>query len=178
MIARLLVVAFVIAGCRRPVPPAPVVTAPVPTLPTESPWVATFAMVQAAVDSAQFGAADSLLADFATSNADEPELREGAFWRAMLRADPKNPAYTPAGAKAALEEFVAGSPTHRKAEAEMMLRLLAVSDSLRAAQAAQKAAMEQRDRTRDDELQKLRDDLARTQAELDRIKRRLGPPKP
>ncbi|HUQ82997.1 MAG TPA: hypothetical protein VM076_17730, partial [Gemmatimonadaceae bacterium] len=94
------------------------------------------------------------------------------------RADPRNPAFTPAAARAALEEFAAGSPPHRRTETDVMLRLLAVSDSLRAAQAGQRTAVEQRDRLREEEMQKLRDDLARTQAELDRIKRRLGPPKP
>jgi hypothetical protein len=59
-----------------------------------------------------------------------------------------------------------------------MLRLLTLSDSLRAAQASQRAATEARDRAREEELLKLRDDLQRTQAELDRIKRRLGAPKP
>ena len=59
-----------------------------------------------------------------------------------------------------------------------MLRLLTLSDSLRSVQATQKIATDARDKARDEELQRLRDDLARTQAELDRIKRRLGPPKP
>ena len=59
-----------------------------------------------------------------------------------------------------------------------MLRLLSMSDSLRAVQATQRTATEARDKARDEEMQRLRDELARTQAELDRIKRRLGPPKP
>jgi len=96
----------------------------------------------------------------------------------MLRADPRNPAFTPAGARAALEELVAASSGDRRTEVQVLLRLLALSDSLRASQTAQRAATEVRDRARDEELQRLRDDLARTQAELDRIKRRLGPPKP
>jgi molecular chaperone GrpE (heat shock protein) len=45
-------------------------------------------------------------------------------------------------------------------------------------QAAQRSSAEARDRARDEEVQKLRDDLQRTQAELDRIKKRLGSPKP
>ena len=180
MSARLLLVVVLFAACRhQPAPPqAAVVEQPVPTLPPESPWVGTLAMVQTAVDSAQFTAADSMLTDFERSDAAVMERRESTFWRAMLRADPRNPAFTPAAARAALEEFAAGSPPHRQTETGVMLRLLAVSDSLRVAQAGQRAAAEQRDRTREEEMQKLRDELARTQAELDRIKRRLGPPKP
>jgi hypothetical protein len=155
-----------------------VVQLPVPTLPVESPWVGTLAMVQTAVDSGQFTTADSMLVEFEKSDAELMERRESEFWRAMLRADPRNPAFAPAAARAALEAFAAGSPPHRQTETEVMLRLLAVSDSLRATQASQRTAAEQRERLREEEVQKLRDELARTQAELDRIKRRLGPPKP
>jgi hypothetical protein len=177
--ARFVLVVVLAAACHHPAPPpAPVAQLPVPTLPVESPWVGTLAMVQTAVDSGQFAAADSMLADFEKSDAELMERRESAFWRAMMRADPRNPAFTPAGALRALEEFAAGSPPHRQTETGVMLRLLAVSDSLRAAQASQRTAVEQRDRLREEEMQKLRDELARTQAELDRIKRRLGPPKP
>jgi len=150
----------------------------VPTLPVEPPWIGTLAAVQLAVDSGRFSAADSMLTEFERSEPGTREASESAFWRAMLRADPRNPAFTPAGARAALEEYVASSPADRRTHAGVLLRLLDLSDSLRTAQANQRAATELRDRVRDDELQKLRDELQRTQAELDRIKRRLGPPKP
>ena len=182
----LLVVALLLGGCRQqqPAPPALVVQVPAPApalplpLPVERPWVATLAAVQAAVDSGRFGLADSMLTAFEQSQAGTGDATESAFWRAMLRADPRNPAFTPAAARAALEEYAVGAPPHRKTEAEVLLRHLALSDSLRAAQASQRAAVDQRDRAREEEVQKLRDELARTQAELDRIKRRLGPPKP
>ena len=173
----------VVSACQQPAPPAAAtplvqVQVPAPTLPVERPWVATLAAVQLAVDSGRFGAADSILTDFERSEPGTRDASESAFWRAMLRADPRNPAFTPAGARAALEELVAASPGDRRTEVQVLLRLLALSDSLRTSQTAQRAATEVRDRARDEELQRLRDDLARTQAELDRIKRRLGPPKP
>ena len=179
MTARWWVVAVVVCACHHPAPPKPpVVEQPVPTLPVESPWVGTLAMVQTAVDSGRFTEADSILVAFEKSEASPQEARESAFWRALLSADPRNPAFRPAAARAALETFASGTPPHRQIETDVLLRLLAVSDSLRASQAIQRTAGDLRDRARDEEMQKLRDELARTQAELDRIKRRLGPPKP
>ena len=94
--------------------------------------------------------------------------------RAVLLADPRNPAFSPTAARSALESYAAAGDGVRRTDAAVILHLLAVSDSLRVTQANQRAATELRDRARDEELQKLRDELARTQAELDRIKRRLG----
>ena len=179
MIAKLLLPGVIFAvGCRHAAPPPPVVEVPEPTLPVEAPWVGTRAAVQAALDSGHFATADSLLGGFVQSEAGTADANEAAFWRAMLRADTRNPSFSPATARAALEEYMAMEGAQRRADAAVMLRLLAISDSLRAAQASQRAAAEARDRARDEELQRLRDDLQRTQAELDRIKRRLGPPKP
>lgn len=180
MNARRLVAALIIVtACRRPTPPAPaVVDVPVPALPVEPPWVGTLAAVRAAVDSGRFALADTILTTFEQAQAGTTDASESAFWRAMLRADPRNPDFTPAAARAALESYLASDSAQRRTEASVMLRLLTLSDSLRAAQAAQRAATEARDRAREEELLKLRDDLQRTQAELDRIKRRLGAPKP
>lgn len=179
MIARVVVVAAVfLTGCHKPVPPAPVVQIPVPAAPVEPPWVGTLAAVHTAVDSGRFAMADSILAAFEQAQAGTADASESAFWRAMLRADPRNPAFAPADARAALEAYLASDGARRRTEVRVMLRMLALSDSLRAVQAAQRTAADARDHARDEEMQKLRDDLQRTQAELDRIKRRLGPPKP
>ena len=180
MSARTLLVMLVLAsGCHRSAPPAaPVVEVPVPTLPPEPPWIATFAAMQMALDSGRFAAADSILATFEQTEATARDSSETAFWRAMVKADPRNPTFSPATARAALEAYAASDNSQHQNEVAMMLRLLTLSDSLRAAQATQRTATDARDKARDEELLRLRDDLARTQAELDRIKRRLGPPKP
>ena len=178
MIVRRVAALLLVLGCRRQAPALPTLPVPVPSLPTEAPWVATLAAARMAADSGHFTVADSILAAFEQSEPSASEVSESAFWRAMLRADPRNPAFTPADARAALAAYLTTPEPRRRIEAGVMLRLLAVSDSLRAAQASQKSASDARDRAREDELQKLRDELQRTQAELDRIKRRLGPPKP
>ena len=178
MIVRHLAALLIVIGCRHQAPALPTLPVPVPSLPTEAPWVGTLAAARAAADSGHFGVADSILTSFERSEAPASDVSESAFWRAMLRADPRNPAFTPADARAALEAYLTTPDPRRRTEAAVMLRMLALSDSLRAAQATQKSASDARDRAREEELQKLRDDLQRTQAELDRIKRRLGPPKP
>ena len=166
-------------GCHRPPPPAPIVEErQAPSLPPEPPWLATLAALQIAVDSGRFAAADSILAEFDRTEATARDSSESAFWRALLGSDPRNPAFTPAGARAALEAYAASDHSSHQTEVAVMLRLLSMSDSLRAVQATQRTATEARDKARDEEMQRLRDELARTQAELDRIKRRLGPPKP
>ena len=181
MIARRpLVTALVLASaCRHPSPPPPAaVDVTVPALPVEAPWVTTLAAVRTALDSGRFALADTILVTFEQAEAGTSDAGESAFWRAMLRADPRNPDFTPAGARSALEGYLASEGAPRRTEAAVMLRLLTLSDSLRSALAAQRTAADARDRAREEELQKRRDELQRTQAELDRIKRRLGAPKP
>jgi hypothetical protein len=174
---------LVLASCHRrppaaaPSPPAPDTLA-VPSPPPEPPWPRTVAAVRAAVDSGQYSTADSILAAFERAERDSPDVAESAFWRAMLRADPRNPAFEQEEARRGIESYLAAPNPRRRNEAGVMLRLLELSDSLRAAQAAQRSAAEDRDRAQEEEIQKLRDDLQRTQAELERIKRRLGTPKP
>lgn len=174
---------LVLASChhRRPAAPALVadtVAPAVPSPPPERPWPRTLALVQAAADSGRFSTADSILAAFERAERDSPDIAESAFWRAMLRADPRNPAFHPEEARRGIEAYLAAPSAHRRTEANVMLRLLELSDSLRAVQAAQRSAADTRDHAQEEEIQKLREDLQRTQAELERIKRRLGPPKP
>jgi len=176
---RFVVVLAVVSGCHRSAPPPARVEVAVPQLlPVEPPWPATLAATRSAVDSGRFGAADSILAAFERNDAGSPDTKESAFWRAMLRADPRNPAFVPADARSALEAYLATPNATRRTEASVMLKMLTLADSLRNSVAAQRSASDAHDRARDDETQKLRDELQRTQAELDRIKKRLGSPKP
>jgi hypothetical protein len=166
------------SGCRRAPPPPPVVAVPAPVIPEEPPWPGAFAAVRAAVDAGRFSTADSILIAFEQEHAGTPDASESAFWRAMLRADPKNPAFAFADARTALDAYLNSPGANRRIEAQILRRMLVLSDSLRTAQASQRTAAEARERAKGEELQKLRDELQRTQAELDRIKRRLGSPKP
>jgi hypothetical protein len=182
-VRRLTAGLLVLASChhpRRPAarPPAAADTVAVPSPPPEPPWARTVAAVRAAADSGRFSTADSILAAFDRSHPESPDVTESAFWRAMLRADPRNPAFEADSARRGIEAYLASPNPRRRTEAGVMLKMLELSDSLRAAQATQRSSAEARDHAQEEEIQKLRDDLQRTQAELDRIKRRLGSPKP
>lgn len=171
-------VALLVAACRRPEPtPPPVIEAPTPQLPAEPRWPTTLEAVLGAVNDGRFAAADSILATFERVETGTAAAQESAFWRVLLSADPRNPAFSPANARSALEGYIASPTAVRRPEAAVMLRLLSISDSLRTAAANARTAAEQRDqrdRAREEELQRLRDDLQRTREELERIKRRLG----
>jgi hypothetical protein len=175
IVRALLVLVATIGACRRPAAPPPqIVQVPVATVQVEPPWIRTREAVQVAADSGRFAVADSILASFMRNEAGSADVGEAAFWRAMLIADPRNPSFSPAAARAALESYLGSEGATRRIDATVLLRQLAISDSLRAAQATQRASAELRDKVRDEEMQRLRDELARTQAELERIKRRLG----
>jgi hypothetical protein len=174
----LVLLVAVAAACAKPVPPPPVVDMPAPELPPEPPWPRTLTAVLDAVEAGRFAVADSILAAFEQSEAGTTAADESAFWRALLQTDPRNPAFSPTTARSALEAYLATPFAVRRTEASVLLRLLAISDSLRAANATARTGAEQRERAHNEELQRLRDELQKTQAELERIKRRLGSPRP
>jgi len=174
----LVLLAAVTVGCAKPAAPPPVVEVPAPELPPEPPWPRTLTAVLGAVESGRFDVADSILAAFEQSEMGTTAADESAFWRALLQTDARNPAFSPTTARSALEAYVATPFAARRTEALVMLRLLAISDSLRAADATARATAEQRERAHNEEIQRLRDELQKTQAELERIKRRLGSPRP
>jgi hypothetical protein len=179
VIARALVLLVLwSSACRQPPPPPPVVTVPTPELPPEPRWPGTLVAVRAAIDSGRFAAADSILEEFERNEPGTRDALESEFWRLLIRTDPRNPAFSPDTARAALEAYVASPDASRRTEATALLRLLVISDSLRTAQASARAAAEQRDRARDEEIERLREELQKTQAELERIKRRIGSPRP
>ena len=174
------VAATAFCACRRATPPQPVVEVVLPEPPRTivSPWDGTIDAVRAALDSGRYAHADSLLASFATLYPGTVEADESTFWRALLRTDPANSTSTTADGINALDAYLATERAPRRIEAVVLRRLLAITDSLRTAQAQARAATEQRDKTRDEELNRLKEELQRTQAELERIKRRLGTPRP
>ena len=134
--------------------------------------------VRAAVDRGHYRAADSILASFASLYPGTPEADETAFWRALLRADPAVPTDSVAQVIAALDAYLTSERAPHRVEAAVVRRLLALVDSLRTVNAAQRTAAEAKDKAREEELTRLRDELQRSQAELERIKRRLGTPRP
>lgn len=157
-------------------------------------WIAALSAAELEATAGRFGAADSVLASFAAAHSASPDTLDALFWRAMYLADPANRADSAATAAISFVEryLNAQAPQPRRYEAEVIRRVVAlrnapprvrvdtvtVVDSSAARAAAAARELEARDKLREEELQRLRDSLARTTAELDRIRRRLAPQRP
>jgi hypothetical protein len=180
----LAMLAFVATtGCgRRPAPEA----APAPV----RLWPASLAEAQRAVDSGRYGEADRTLDGFAQRFAGTPEGTEAVFWRALYKLDPSNKEATARDALVVLNAYLAAGPAlPRYSEALVLKRSAELMESLsRAAigpsapSPTRPATEAPRERAKEEdalkEIQKLREELATTTAELERIKKRLAQQKP
>ena len=147
---------------------------------SERAWSQTRGLVQRHVTEGRWGAADSTLVDFVRDHAASPEASEARYWRAFYLLDPANPKASPRTAAGLLEQYLAeqASPPHAT-EAATLRRAALTLDSLGtmvASADSARAGVSAREKAALDEAQKLKDELARTQAELERIKKRLASP--
>jgi hypothetical protein len=166
----------VLAACT---PPRQVPESPAPPS-AASEWPDTYVATMAAARAGKLDSADHALTTFAQRFAGTAEAREVPYWRALLKLDSAS-AGGNREAVALLQGYLADSAAvlHRT-EAATLLRLQQALDARTAAMAAPPpaAAVRADDKARDEEMQRLREDLARANAELERIKRRLARPKP
>lgn len=155
-----------------------------PLATQEWPDVIASATISAA--SGDYDAADRTLDSYAQRFPGTAEARETSYWRALFELDPANRAGSTHAARQRLAEYLT-DPTdapHRE-EAQVLRRIaaaidstraayrasIATADSLRAAQADQGV---QRQQELQKEIQRLKEQLDKTTAELDRIKKRLA----
>lgn len=138
-------------------------------------WPDALGDARRAVAAGSYPAADTTLARFARSYEGSEQAGESLFLLALFRLDPGNRGTTPRDAVRAFDAYLAspGGPP-RAEEARALRRLAARLDSLSQAPVAARAATP----ARDEEMQKLRDELTKTTDELERIKRRLAQPRP
>jgi hypothetical protein len=146
-------------------------------------WLSTQAQVEREVLASRFGVADKLLADFAERHPNTVEAYETAFWRALYKLDPTNQTGTPREAIALLDSYLNASLTAPHRAAATTLRRIAVLLDRSGAVAASPGpnappGSKADDKTRDEELARLKDELAKANAELERVKRRVAAPKP
>ena len=121
-----------------------------------------------------YARADSVLVAFDERWGGAPEGEEARYWRALLALDPSNTQSTPADAVALIDRYLASAPAGaRRAEMEMLRRTATAMQALAAASQEAKSAQQADARARADELQKLKDDLAKAQAELERVRKRV-----
>jgi hypothetical protein len=150
----------------------------VPTAVSE--WSALYARMTADTSATHAFGADRALAEFARRFPGTPEAAEVPYWRALLKIDP-NSAAAVRESMTLLDGYLATAPagTHRL-EAGVLRRLGQAIEQRNAAIAAIPPASTVRpeDKAREEELQRLRDDLAAANAELARIRRRVARPRP
>ena len=163
-----------------------------PALPWRA-WPAAQAAAAEEATAGRYDSADSVLLAFVERHPNSPDTLDALFWRAAYLADPANSA--PAAATTALElldrYLAAQVPQPRRYEAGLLRRLAELRaapppvprDTVRAVdtvavRAAVAREVELREKLHAEEMSRLRDSLARTTAELERIRRRLAPQRP
>jgi hypothetical protein len=152
-------------------------------------WMTTLASAQRAADSGKYDAAEKTLVTFANTHPRTIEAREIAFWRALYLMDPQNKAGSLAAGVSGMDAYLADdSTTWYRAEATILKRTASLAQALKLGSAAAVTATAPATststgvdpatlKTRDEEIASLRDQLAKVNAELDRIKKRLANPR-
>ncbi|HKV51646.1 MAG TPA: hypothetical protein VJO52_10640 [Gemmatimonadaceae bacterium] len=152
--------------------------------PAVDDWIGTIAGAKNQVALGHFDDADKALYEFMQRYPSSPEAREATFWRALFKLDPANRGGSPRAATERLDEYLADTTASlHRAEASTLRRIAAAFDSLAqrapvvAVNDSARLADAQKAQEREDEMQKeiktLKDQLDKTNAELERIKKRL-----
>lgn len=161
---------LIVAACgapRAPVTPAPAVE-----------FAAVIEQARQKVEAGDYPAADRILSVHALKHQGTQEAREISFWRAMYIVDPANRTASVEQGIRALDIYLAseGAIWYRP-QAEVLRRTALVLQSVR--QAPVPRQVNGRDTvfiSREEETAALRDQLAKANAELERIKKRLANP--
>ena len=155
----------------------PRLSEPVPA--TNRDWSASLLQADREASAGRYAAADRVLADFTTRYPASGAGAESMYWRAIYKLDPANQSASPREATVLLEGYLASTETAHRTEA-LTLRRLATALESRAGTAQVAATIPPRpeDKVKDEELQRLKDELAKANAELDRIRKRVASPKP
>ena len=141
---------------------------------------------EAAVDvqAGRYGVADRLLADFTSQFPRTPEAADASYWRVLYRMDPANQVAS-AGDATALVDSALAMPLDSAQRADF-LALRRISAALQrlailaanAVPATGDSLSRAEEKPSSDEVQRLRSELAKANAELERIKKRVAQPKP
>lgn len=141
-------------------------------------WPIVVRQASLAADSGNYVNADRILTAYAAQYSRTREAGETLFWRALLKLDPGNTGGSIAEGLALLDRYLADSATIAyRAEATILKRLAVTTQVLQAKGLAQSGRDSSGTRTSSDaEVASLRAELARANAELERIKKRLANP--
>lgn len=175
--SRIVVVAVALTACSTGQPQLAELS------PARSEGTAVILQASQEASAGRYGVADKLLADYSTKYPTSADAAEAMYWRALYKLDPANQTATPHDAVVLLDSYLATAQSTHRAEAQTLRRVAAALEA-RAAAVASGATQPKTDppkvddKAKDEELQRLKDELAKANAELERIKRRLAQPKP
>jgi hypothetical protein len=160
----------IVAGCSK----KQASTAPAP----ENGFTSALAAAERRVDAGDYSGADRILADFSLKAKGSEDAAEVAFYRALYMVDPNNRNASMAEGVRAIDIYLNTSKAKRyRGEALVLKRTAQAVLALRAQQQTPRLAG--RDTVfvnREDEIAALKDQLAKANAELERIKKRLAKP--
>jgi hypothetical protein len=158
-----------------------------PESPNPEAWGALLTTTDSLANAGRHAAVDSTLVAFAQRHPGTRAAEEVLFWRALYKLDPRSSAATRAEGRALMDSYLASETTAWYRGQANVLRHLA-REIVLAEQAAGQAAgdttvvisdtspagIAARDRV----IRTQRSEIARLNAELERIKRRLATPSP
>jgi hypothetical protein len=148
-------------------------------------WGETLARAEVAARDHRYAEADRLLADFANRYPGTTGAVESAYWRGVIALEPSNRDASPQMAAALFDTYAkSGGALPHRMEAEILRDLalrvqsgsgatVAVASNTSSSASSSNAADL---KAKDTEIQRLKDELAKANDELERIKRRLTAP--
>ena len=152
-------------------------TAAKPPTPAEA-FTTAISAANKRAEAGDYAGADRILADFALKSRGTGEATEISFWRALYMVDPSNKtASIPEGLRAIDIYLATPGAKMYKPQALVIKRTAQSVQALKQAQITPKISG--RDTvfvTREEEIAALKDQLAKANAELERIKKRLANP--
>jgi hypothetical protein len=160
-----------ISGCRTTSGATALTTVSEP--PSSSAWPTALIAAQSDVDQGRYADADRALVAFALDHEGSPEARETGYWRAVFMLDPANTTASPSEAATLLDHYLSrNAPLTHRSEATILQRVAKSLATPRETAGPPRPA----DPAREAELKALKDELEKTKAELERIKKRLATP--
>ena len=152
-----------------------------PAVSAHEDFVAALLQSNDAAAAGNYGTADKLLADFGLLHVASSDANEALYWRALYKLDPANPTASNRDAGVLLDTYIATGAVRRRTEA-LSLKRIANALEARATVVTNVAAVpaakpdQAAEHAKDEEITRLKDELSKATAELDRIKRRLAKP--
>jgi hypothetical protein len=149
-------------------------------------WVRVLDASNQAALAGRYADADSILTTFSHNYDGSREALEADYWRAVFMLDPANRNASLEAGIASLDKYLSASPPppHRR-EATTLRRLASQFETVSKLAAANTTTPTSAPRTvivddhsKDDEIARLKAELAKANEELERIKKRLATPKP